>query len=69
MLIDFREKAEQPNSVFSAVKAGQREKGRPMEAQGLWVIYERDEADQIEAIKGSHISVTQANEGENREVS
>lgn len=49
MLTDLRENS--PSSVFSAVKAIQREKGGPTEAQGLWGTYERDEADQMEPIK------------------
>lgn len=37
------------------MKAIQREKGGPTEAQGLWGTYERDEADQMEPIKADRL--------------
>lgn len=53
--------------MFSAVKAFQREKGKSVEAQDLWVVYERDEADHMSPSGGSQVSLAQAHEDENRE--
>ena len=44
-----------------------RERRRGQQKSKIVGIYERDEADQMEPIKGSQDAGAQANEGENRE--
>lgn len=48
--------------MLSTVKACQSEKGRSVEAQVLWVVYERDEVDHMSPSRGSQVSLAQTHE-------